>query len=176
MPSFDDILIWVVIVVVALSAAPILARLAITRGQARRSPPGAHARPVLAEPGERGKAWHEIRALLLVPSAVVASQVVGSKDHTLRWLLGIAIFLIVIWELGSLLGLSEPGARKEARRKSRWVLLLALGTVFTLAEGWKYDTLWWLALVMFLILAPDLDSWLRARLSRGSGDGAIEPP
>jgi len=49
--------------------------------------------------------------------------------------------------------------------------------VFTLADGWKHDLAWWpMVVVVFLLAAPDIDSWLRARISRASGDPTVGPP
>jgi len=119
MPLVADILIWVAIALASLIAAAVVAPLAFARVPGWRSASGAHARPMLVEPADRRKAWHLFRVFLLVPSTLVALLVVESKDHTARWLVGIAIVLIVIWELGSCFGLSEPGARKKAWHELR---------------------------------------------------------
>jgi len=169
MVLFADILTWVVIVVGSLNAAALLAPLAIARLRGRRPASGAHARSKLAEPGERSEAWHELRKNLLITSTLVAGLAVEAKDHAAMWLVGIAISLAVIWEVGSCLGLAEPGARSKAWRELRRNLILASGAAFALVSGWKHDLAWWpLAVVMFLLAAPDVDSWLRAHLSRGS--------
>jgi hypothetical protein len=162
---FADILTWVVIVVGGLRAAALLAPLAIARLQAS----GAHAAARLTEPGARSEAWRQLRENLLITSTLVAALAVEAKDHTAIWLVGIAISLAVIWEFGSCLGLTEPGARSKAWRKLRHNLILASGAAFALVSGWKHDLAWWpAAIVIFLLAAPDVDSWLRARISRGS--------
>jgi hypothetical protein len=174
--SLPGILTWVVVVLMALAVAGELRPLVIGRGRAGRPRVGAHARPVLAEPGERRQAWHRVRLVLLVASGLLAAPLSESRDHATRWLAGSAIALIVICEFRSWLGLADPGARKTARQESRWLLLAAMSSAYELARGWQYDTLWWLTAVTLLILAPDIDSWLRARISRASGDPTIEPP
>jgi hypothetical protein len=173
MVLFADILTWVAIVVGSLRAAALLAPLAIARMQAR----GAHARSKLAEPGERSEAWHELRQSLLITSTLVALVAVEAKDDIAMWLLGIAISLIVIWEVGSCLGQAEPGARSKAWHELRWNLIPVSGAAFALVSGWRHGIAWWPVVVfMFLLVAPDLDSWLRARITRGSGDPTTGPP
>jgi hypothetical protein len=170
-----DILIWVAVVVVAAAAAGELVPLAAGRRNARR-PRGAHARPVPTEPAERRQAWHRVRLMLLAVSTFGAVSANGYRDHTTRWLAGIALFLIVAAEFRSWLGSSGPGGRRAAWPEFRFVLLAATGSASVLANGWRYDTLWWLAAVMLLILAPDIDAWLRARIiSRASGDPTVDP-
>src|SRR5450759_4699230 len=132
---FADILTWVVIVVGGLRAAALLAPLAIARWQAS----GAHAAARLTEPGARSKAWRQLRENLLLISTLVAALAVEAKDHTAMWLVGIAVSLAVIWEFGSCLGLTEPGARSKAWRKLRHNLILASGAAFALVSGWKHD-------------------------------------
>jgi hypothetical protein len=164
---FADILAWVVIVVGGLRAAALLAPLAIARLRVS----GAHAAARLTEPGARSEAWRQLREHLLIVSTPVAALAGAAKDHAAMWLVGIALSLAVIWEFGSCLGLTEPGARSKAWRQLRHNLIFASGAAFALVSGWKHDLAWWPeAIVIFLLAAPDVDSWLRARLSRGSGD------
>ncbi len=177
MSLFIAVLAWAGIALGTLTAAVPLVSLTVSHVHARRPPPGAHAKPALTEPGARSKAWREFRKSLLAATAgVILLSDQLKHAAAAKWLVGVAIFVIVIGELGSWLRLTEPGARSRAWQELRWSLLPAATAVFWLVDGWKHAIAGWLlSIFLFAVVAPDLDSWIRSRVSRKSDDPTAEP-
>jgi hypothetical protein len=169
-----DVLGWSIIALGAISAAARLGSLVIDPTRARR-PRGVHARPHLADPGERRNARRELRKDLLIALTGVTLLLLESRDHVAKWLVGTVVIVIVFFEIRAWFSETEPRGRIKAWREHGSILLPAAASLSSAASGWRYAT-WMMAFVVLMISAPDLDVWIRSRINRQPGDAAAQPP
>ena len=97
-----------------------------------------------------------------------------SRDHLARWLVG-SVVLVIVFLIRSWFSETEAGGRVKAWREHGSILLPAVASLSSLASGWRYAT-WMMVIVVLMIAAPDLDSWIRSRINRQPGDPTMQPP
>jgi len=174
-----DVLAWIIIALGTLWAADALLPLTAVRGYLGRPGRGWHARhrrPERPDEPGAGKAnWREFRKSLLVAATGVIWLVTEPRrDVAAEVLLGAAIVVIVAWELGSWLLARRAGGRGAAWRELPEVLWPAFPSLVWLGRSWSYIT--WLVIGMgVLLVAPELDKWLRRWLARRAASAA-DPP
>ncbi len=120
-------------------------------------------------------AWRELRLYVLLAATGVVRLVAGPKpDAAVEAPVAILVVVIVAWDLRWWLRQRQHSGPGTPWREVSRLMLPAMPSLAWLASGWRYTT-WVIIAYGVVLVAPDLDSWLRPRLRREPGDTRPEP-